>query len=67
MAQGDPSLKKENLRADKLKQVSSPGRVASLLNRLDLFDRKMTTLTQKLDNDTDVGDTDYEATIDAVQ
>jgi hypothetical protein len=67
MAVGNSALKKRNLKPNKLKKVSSPGLVADLLAQVERLQRQVVVLTTKLDNDTGVTDTNYQATINSVK
>lgn len=67
MSTGDPSLKKKNLKAKNLREISSPGKLTNLLVSLSRLERQLDVLLQKMDLDAGISDTDYEATIEAVE
>lgn len=67
MSVGNSAMKKRNLKAAKLKKVSSPGVLASEVDRVRRLEAKLDALLTKMDADTGIADTDYKSTVDAVE
>jgi len=67
MALGKSKLKRKNLKPEKLRDVSSPGQITDMLVNVRQLQNQLEALLQKMDSDTGIADTDYEATIEAVK